>query len=361
MLTVYRRHRKSCPNREDRYARRDRCACWVEGTVEGTYMRRSLRTRSWERAAELKGKLEAGPKPNLPEPPKIPTIEEAVDKFMVDAEQGRKLTAGTIKKYRVLLTQLKAFAASRAAIKLHNIDVDFARQFRSSWKDGPISSAKKLERLRAFLRFCMAAEWISSNPAASVSRPALRTPPTLPLSDKEIAKALEHAHDPRWRALILVLRWSGLRIGDAMKLSIDKLNGGKIFLRTAKTGTPVYVPLPDFVVNELNNLPRYGGYFFWNRAGESHCETAAGNARRALRRIFAAAGIKNAHPHRLRDSFAVGLLEKGVPIENVAMLLGHTDVRTTQTHYSPWVASRQQNLEKAVAATWAPPTLVRVK
>ncbi len=361
MLTVYRRHRADCPNRIDRYARRDRCCCWTEGTVEGKYIRRSLKTRSWERAEMLKRALESDAKEPKAVPKKIPLIGEAVDKFLADAEHGRKLTAGTMKKYRVLLAQLKTFVDQRGAWELHDIDVGFAREFRASWADGPISSVKKLERFRAFLRFCVTAGWMSSNPATSVSRPVVKTPPTLPLLEKDLAKALEHAHDPRWRALILVLRWSGLRIGDAMRLSADKLDDNKILLRTAKTGIPVHVPLPDFVVDELNRLPRYGGYYFWNRAGESKLDTATGNARRALRKIFDDAGVKNAHPHRLRDSFAVGLLEKGVAIEVVATLLGHTDIRTTQRHYAPWVRSRQENLEKAVAATWPGSKLIRVK
>src|SRR5206468_1640544 len=117
----------------------------------------------------------------------------------------------------------------------------------------------------------------------------------------------------------------------------------------------------DFVVDELNKLPRYGGYFFWNRAGESKIDTATGNARRALRKIFENAGLRNAHPHRLRDSFAVGLLEKGVPIETVSVLLGHADSRVTTRHYRPWVRSLQENLEKAVAASWPKAKLVLVK
>jgi len=195
-------------------------------------------------------------------------------------------------------------------------------------------------------------DWMAANPAASVGRPHVKQSPTLPFSETEMASILKQATDPRWHALIQVLRWSGLRIGDAMKLTEDKFQKSRLLLRTAKTGASVFVPLPEFVMQELATLPRYGGYLFWKRAGESSVDTAAGNARRALRKIFQRAGIKDGHPHRFRDSFSVGLLEKGVPTEVVAALLGHTDVRITQKHYAPWVRSRQENLEKAVAAAW---------
>jgi hypothetical protein len=46
------------------------------------------------------------------------------------------------------------------------------------------------------------------------------------------------------------------------------------------------------------------------------------------------------------------LLLNGIPIEDVAILLGHQDVRITQKHYSPWVRSRQLRLEERVRSTW---------
>lgn len=361
MLTLYRRHLAKCDHRhEGRQYRRCRCPIWIQGTQEGRPVRKSLDVTSWERAEELKREIMDGAREPAPVI-EIPTISDAISKFLLDAEHGRRLAKGTIKKYRVLLSQLKSYAADRGISDLSEITFNFACQFRASWEDGPISSVKKLERFRAFCRHCVLAGWMKENVARNISPPKIRTPPTLPMSEKEIAAALKHADEPRWHALILVLRWSGLRIGDAMKLTVDKLDGNRLFLRTEKTGTPVYVPLPDFVIDELNRLPRYGGYLFWRRAGESLLETATGNARRALRQIFKDAGIKGGHPHRLRDSFAVGLLEKGVPIETVSILLGHANSKITSKHYRPWVLSLQQNLETAVATAWPKAKLLRVK
>ena len=49
---------------------------------------------------------------------------------------------------------------------------------------------------------------------------------------------------------------------------------------------------------------------------------------------------------------ATGLLLAGVPIEDVSILLGHSNTRITAKHYSPWVKERQQKLEDRVSQAW---------
>jgi len=63
-------------------------------------------------------------------------------------------------------------------------------------------------------------------------------------------------------------------------------------------------------------------YFFWT--GESKIDSATGGWQRTLKAIFDLAGIQDGHAHRFRDTFAVGLLQAGVPMERVSVLLGHS-------------------------------------
>jgi integrase len=153
--------------------------------------------------------------------------------------------------------------------------------------------------------------------------------------------------------MLLLLRWSGLRISDAAKLERSKLtDDGKLFLYTQKTGQPVYVPLPPSVVKILRELPNLENsrYFFWN--GISAAETPGKEWWRTLKKIFKAGGV-DAHPHMLRDTFAVEMLSAGVSLEEVAVLLGHSNTRITEKHYKPWVRVRQEQLERSVLKAWA--------
>jgi integrase len=60
--------------------------------------------------------------------------------------------------------------------------------------------------------------------------------------------------------------------------------------------------------------------------------------------------MPDGHPHQLRDSFACGLLTKGVPLEEVSKLLGHESVKTTERHYAAWVQGRQERADALVMA-----------
>jgi integrase/recombinase XerD len=179
----------------------------------------------------------------------------------------------------------------------------------------------------------------------------------MPLSRIEVTAILNacdvYPHKPnaaRLRALVLLLRYSGLRIRDAVTLARDQIQNDKLFLYTAKTGTPVYCPLPPVAVSALNSISSAERYSFWT--GHSKPKSVVGNWQRALRKLFILAGVPSAHAHRFRDTFSIELFQAGVPIERVSMLLGHQSVRVTEKHYNAWTRSRQEQAKADVRRAW---------
>ena len=108
------------------------------------------------------------------------------------------------------------------------------------------------------------------------------------------------------KALTLLLRYSGLRIRDAVTCERARLVVGKLFLYQAKTGTPVYCPLPPSVVEALEAVKSSNRkYFFWTGNGDP--KSAVADAQRSFRKLFKLADVVG-HPHMFRDTFAVELL-----------------------------------------------------
>lgn len=142
-----------------------------------------------------------------------------------------------------------------------------------------------------------------------------------------------------------------MRIGDAVKLTTGHVSGNKLFLYTQKSGVPVYTVVPNFVVRALEAVPRVTPtHFFWD--GASSLEGVVGSWQKRLRKLFQLAKISDGHAHRFRDTFATELLLAAVPIERVAVLLGHQGVKVTEKFYAAWTASRQRQTEADLERAW---------
>ena len=360
MLNPFRRHTLKCPHRAKGKAwRRCRCPLHVEGMWRGTYLRRSLNTRSWETAAKIVREIEGGEAPQA----EVVTVANAVALHAADLA-ARNVAPATRKKYRQMGERLNTFCGERGAVDLRELTTPFLREFRATWKVSPITANKILERVRAFMGWCVASGWIETNPASGLKRSVETNPPTMPFTDDElvrITRALDNHRafkegDCRWRAerlraLVLVLRYTGLRIQDAVKLTRSQVQGNRILLRQTKTGEPVTMIVPGEVIEALDFIAKdYRDRYF--APEEAKGETAAGNWRRKLRWLFTAAKVEGGHAHRFRDTLAVNLLSMDVPVEAVAMILGHGDPKITMKHYAPWVKSRQAALDDHIRKTW---------
>jgi integrase/recombinase XerD len=340
--------------------------------ADGRKMRESLGLRSWEAGQAKMRELEA--QALLPEPEKLAdvTVKDAVSRFTLDLK-AQNLVDATLKKHRCLLDRrLLTFCAAKGFIYVRQLTVDVISEFRETWTTGPhpegmrtlgaLESGKTLERLRSFFRFCQSRKYIADNPASALKAPKVPDNPTLPFTKDEMEKILwacdlfatggryQAKNRTRVKAAVLLMRFSGLAIRDAVTLERSRIIGNRLFLYRAKTGVPVNVLLPDKVLAALNELDDYTERYFWNGAGK--VESVVGVWERTFKRLFEIAGIESGHAHRFRDTFAVELLQKNVPIEQVSRLLGHSSIKTTERHYAPWVQSRQDALEEAVKRTW---------
>jgi integrase/recombinase XerD len=352
VLQLFRRHYPPCPH-TSRRSRRCNCPIWVQGSLGGEWIKKSLNLTSWEAANDLVMGWTASGQVGVVRPD-IPLLKEAVEKFVADA-QAQQLNWETVRKYQTFLERrLLPWCDSKGYRLLKQLTPAALADFRRTWDDSPLYAVKNIERLRAFFRFCQRMKWVSENPGLTLKSPKVTVKPTLPFTAAEMKRILAacdsyRGDKVRMKAFVLLMRYSGLRRGDAIALRRDSLAGKKVQLYTQKTGQPVYIPLPDVVVDAIQQIEGDGEYFFWSG---KNLRSATGNWSRYLGSVFEAAKVKNAHSHRFRDTFATDLLLAGVPIEDVSVLLGHSNTRITAKHYSPWVKERQEKLEDRVKQAW---------
>ncbi len=101
------------------------------------------------------------------------------------------------------------------------------------------------------------------------------------------------------------MRYTGMRVSDAVAFSTDRLDGKRLFLYAQKTGVPVYTVLPDSILEVLEATPRVTDTrYFWTGNGER--QTAVCDWQGKIKDVFDAAGISkgmgNAVSHRFRDT-----------------------------------------------------------
>lgn len=377
-IAVFVRHSAECPHRGDELYKRCRCNKHLRWSYGGHQYRRSAKTRSWQIAEERRREVEAqftaanttaANGDVILESVAQPTLERAVDLFLSD-KKSQGLDADFLKRYERELGRLVEFMDKRSVLFPQQMKLEYLTEFRAEWNELYPSSttrSKVQERLRSFLRYCFNARMIDRIPKLSPIR--IDEAPTMPLSDEEyarligqVSKTFSDRKAQRVHALVQLMRHSGLAIQDAVTLEQAELKkdgaDGTYRIETSrqKTGTHVSVPLQPDIAKELLQVMKLNGnpkYAFWS--GNGKIKTALSNWGNELRLLFREAGFPEGHPHQLRDTFAVSLLEKGVPLEEVSKLLGHDSIKTTEKHYAKWVKARQDRLDALVKKTWKRP------
>ncbi len=157
--------------------------------------------------------------------------------------------------------------------------------------------------------------------------------------------------------MVLVLRYTALRISDVALLRKDRIRVGRIYLRTTKNGKPVFLKVHRDLQAALHVLPLPRGaddpdcpYYFWSGHGEP--ASMIREATRALAAAFRASGVEGACADRFRHTLASEVLELGGSIEDAADILGDTEA-IVRKHYAKFTAGRQARIDDLLTRVWA--------
>jgi integrase/recombinase XerD len=287
--------------------------------------------------------------------------EIAINDFisMLWVEKG--LSDNTASAYRTDLSKFSLFLQSKLAltsdlVSVRKEDIQAYLTARFEQKLSQRSTSRFLSSSRSFFKYAIAKKWREDNPTQGVSNPKL--PSYLPstLSEKQVDDLLAAPNDDdpinvRDKAMLEVLYATGIRVSELVNLQMNEVSLLQGVIRVMGKGNKErLVPLGEVAIDCLaayliewrpQLLSKPSNTIFPSKRGSTMTRQTFWHR---IKLHAKQAGIQvHLSPHTLRHAFATHLLNHGADLRVVQMLLGHSDLSTTQI-YTHVATERLQSL-----------------
>lgn len=239
----------------------------------------------------------------------------------------------TLERYEYIITRLLIFVK----VPIRSLTIYHLRRYLMKLKEQGCADST-LEGIRqifsSFFNWLSKENLIDNNPCANLSPIKCIKKQRLPFSSIDIEKLKEKCKSTRDKAIICVLLSTGCRISEITQLNRNDINFQKKQCKVLGKGNKERIVYMDDVTLLL--LTRY----FSERKddlpavfiGKGTERMTPAGIRKMLRQLAVQAGVDHVHPHRFRRTLATNLIRRGMPIQEVAKILGHERLDTTMQY-----------------------------
>jgi integrase/recombinase XerD len=271
-----------------------------------------------------------------------------IDRFLDAIWMERGLSENTLGAYRADLMALNQRLESKSVNLMQAARADIMDYIAWRVEGGakPRSTARQLSSFRRFFRYLLREGVISEDPTVNIAMPKIgrSLPQSLTEQDVDALLAAPRVSEPlghRDRTMLEVLYATGVRVSELINLKLSQINLNQGVLRIVGKGNRErLIPLGDEAQEWIREfidgprgeilLERQTEYLFPTRRGDRMTRQAFWHI---IKRYAAKAAIsKKLSPHTVRHAFATHLLNNGADLRVVQLLLGHSDVSTTQIY-----------------------------
>ncbi len=274
--------------------------------------------------------------------------KEVIDRFLDAIWMERGLSENTLGAYRADLLALNQRLSDQGQelVSAAKSDILDYVSWRVEGGAKPRSTARQLSSFRRFFRYMLREGVISEDPTAQIAMPKIGRSLPQSLTEEEVdsllsAPTVSEPLGHRDRAMLELLYATGVRVSELINLKMSQLNLNQGVLRIIGKGDRErLIPLGDEAQDWLRDfidgprmeilLERQSEYLFPTRRGDRMTRQAFWHI---IKRYAKKAGVhKKLSPHTVRHAFATHLLNNGADLRVVQLLLGHSDVSTTQIY-----------------------------
>lgn len=271
--------------------------------------------------------------------------------------QSEDIAPGTLVNYRI---NLRLFAQWLATLGLNITTLtagnmrDYKKHLKNRYKPNTVN--RKLSYVSSLFRWCVQSGYISDNPMARIrlvkseNYPKWLTQEQVKMVLQAAQKATDQARSKqlgftltvaiRMQAIAVVLLNTGLRVSELCDLKLSDLHNGVITVRWGKGEKRREVPMNDQTQAALET---------WLQVRQSDSDYVFVTQGRMTRQLvqwhLSQLGKQlgfRLTPHLLRHTFGKSLADKGVPLNQIARLMGHSDINTTAIYTMPGLEDLRQ-------------------
>ena len=271
---------------------------------------------------------------------------ELIDQFIDYYWLSTGASKNTLAAYRSDLKIFNKWLAGKSFISVKSKHIQEYFSDRQKNNIGSSTQARILTCLHSFYEYLLANQLIKKDPTEQLSQPKLEKKLPVFLNIQEVEKLLEAPSSSslfgqRDRAMLELLYSCGLRVSELINLSYHNINLKEEFIRIHGKGNKERVlPMGEMAIDylmkyETNARPmllkngQSDSYFLSNRGSAMSRQ----NFFYIIKAYANQVGIdKPLSPHSLRHAFATHLVQKGADLRSVQLMLGHSDISSTQLY-----------------------------
>jgi len=245
---------------------------------------------------------------------------------------------------RSIKPALKELIEFTGNIPIKDLNVRMLESFLISiYKRSKYTAANYYRTIKSALTKAQSWNYIDKNYLKDFKLPKIQKPETLFISADELQKIVAQIEDPVFKNITLFAFFTGLRAGEILSLTWTNI---KLKEKTIQVGSkefttksrkirlvPISMPVLDIIESIKPKVIEQNKSFIFNKPDGS--AYSVGHISRTFKEAVRNSGVNpDVHFHTLRSSFGCYLLQRGVPIQMISKLLGHSSIAVTEAHYA---------------------------
>lgn len=273
-------------------------------------------------------------------------------------KETKKSSDNTFQAYRRDLDKFLEYASRSNIVDFASIDIKVISDFKAYLSNKGLSSSsisRTLSSLRSLFQFLISEGICSENPAKAIHNDKAEKADLMVLTSKEIEALLAQPDTSeikgiRDKAMLELLYATGIKVSELINLNVSDFNAQLSFIRCGEADKERFIPLYPLAMKSVKGYIDKARKLLISSDSETSLFVNTNGERltrqgfwKILKAYASDAGISKAiTPHTLRNSFAAHLLENGADIHDIQVILGHSDIASTQ-RYAQYLKEKMKN------------------